>query len=106
MQLSTVLAVQEVPNCLPSGLVRFTLNLALGRICAALTGGFNCFFGAALRAAIGETRFVRLKLKFLRANHANSDRKGHPQTPLTVYGATIEAAPSSSGFVRTGRDQH
>ena len=76
-QRLAILAVQEFAHRLPSSLVRFTRILALVGIHAALSCGGSRFGGTALRAAIGETGFIRLQLELFRADGADFDRGSH-----------------------------
>ncbi len=63
--LLTILAIQKVAHGLPAGLVGFRLNFAFDGIHGTLRYRFLGLGNAALRAAIGETWFVRLQFKFL-----------------------------------------
>src|SRR5258708_16738218 len=60
--LSAVFAVQQVAHRLPASFVCFFCSLALVGVHPVLTGGGRRFGGAAVRAAVGEARFIRLQL--------------------------------------------
>jgi hypothetical protein len=62
---------------LPPSLVRFTDSLAFVGVHAGLSYGTASIRGAALWAAIGETRFIRLQLELLGADNADFDGESH-----------------------------
>jgi len=80
------LAIKEIAHCLSAGRVRFARSFALDGVHAALRGGLGGFGDAALRAAVGETGFVRLQLELFRANDTDFDGECH-------LGSMIQACP-------------
>jgi hypothetical protein len=80
--LLAILAVEEVAHGLPSGLVRLSHRLAFVGVHTALRYGIRRFGGATLRAAIGETGFIRLQLELFFADDTDFDRKCHTDSIL------------------------
>lgn len=74
-----VLAVEKFTHDLPAGCVRLTRGLAFVSIHALPGGRTGRFGGAALRALVGKTRFVRLQLKLFPTDGADLDWKSHLQ---------------------------
>src|SRR5271166_4179055 len=58
-----ILAVEKVAHRLPPSLVRFARSFALFGVHAALGSEGGWFRGAAFRAAVSETCFIRLQLE-------------------------------------------
>jgi hypothetical protein len=69
---------------LPPSLIGFTSILALVGVHAVLTYGGGCFGGTTLRAAVGETGFIRLQLELFLADRADFDGESHPDHDTTL----------------------
>jgi hypothetical protein len=82
--LSAVFAVQQVAHRLPASFVCFFCSLALVGVHPALTGGGSRFGDAAVRAAVGEARFIRLQLELFTADGADLDG----EKPFYFYDTT------------------
>jgi hypothetical protein len=67
---------------MPPSLIHFRRRLAFFGIHGTLGRGVGCFGGAARRAAVGETGFVRLQLELFCADHTDFDRKSHSRSMI------------------------
>lgn len=75
-----VFPIQQIPHGFPPSRVRSLIRLQnVGRLSLRLS-----FLLAARRAAVGKARLPRLQLEFLRANHADFDRKCHRNIMLQL----------------------
>ncbi len=74
---STVLAVEQIADRLPPGLVHFAFRFARDLPSVVRIGGAGFLRQTARGTAIGKAGFVRPQLKLFRTDNANFDRKSH-----------------------------
>ena len=72
-----IFAVQQVAHRLPASLVHFTRGLTLVSVLAVLRCRDSWFGGAARRAMVGETRFIRLQLELFCAESTDFYWESH-----------------------------
>src|SRR5690348_13726100 len=76
-----VSAVKQIADRLSAGRVHFSHSAAFDRIEFIVGGCFRFFGGAALRAAVGEARLIRLQFKLFPTHYADFFGKRHSSTP-------------------------
>jgi hypothetical protein len=67
---------------MPPSFIHFRRRLAFLGVHGALRRGIGRFGGAARRAAVSETGFVRLELELFSADHADFDGKSHSRSMI------------------------
>jgi hypothetical protein len=83
----TILAVEEVAHRLPASFVGFTCSLAFLGVHVTLGRWGRRFGGAAVRAVVGETGFVRLELELFSAEDADFCWGKHVRSMIRVHNA-------------------
>jgi hypothetical protein len=88
-QRLAVLTIEEFAHRLPPSVIGFTSILALIDVHAVLVYRGSCFGGTTLRAAVGETGFIRLQLELFLADRADFDGKSHPNYDTTLAASKV-----------------